>query len=54
NEGAELDADDLQRYLRARLGGVKAPKQVMVVDSLPRNANGKILKRLLVEQFTDP
>ncbi len=52
NEGAEYDADDLQRYLRARLGGVKAPKQLVIVDTLPRNANGKILKRLLVEQYT--
>jgi acyl-CoA synthetase (AMP-forming)/AMP-acid ligase II len=54
NDGVDYDPDDLQRYLRARLGGVKTPKQVVVVDTLPRNANGKILKRLLVEQFTEP
>ena len=53
NEGIDYDPDDLQRYLRARLGGVKTPKQLLVVDTLPRNANGKILKRLLVEQFTE-
>jgi fatty-acyl-CoA synthase len=52
NEGAEYDPDDLQRYLRARLGGVKAPKQLVIVDTLPRNSNGKILKNLLVEQLT--
>ncbi len=52
NEGVEYDPDDLQRYLRSRLGGVKAPKQVVVVDTLPRNANGKILKNQLVELLT--
>ncbi len=51
-EGAIYDPDDLRRFLRARLGGVKAPKELVVVDALPRNANGKILKNALIEQLT--
>jgi acyl-CoA synthetase (AMP-forming)/AMP-acid ligase II len=54
NEGADYDAADVQRFLRARLGGVKAPKELIVVDALPRNANGKILKNDLVERFSPP
>jgi fatty-acyl-CoA synthase len=53
NEGATYDPDDLRRYLRARLGGVKAPKELIIVDTLPRNANGKILKNALIAQLTD-
>jgi acyl-CoA synthetase (AMP-forming)/AMP-acid ligase II len=51
-EGVAYDPDDLRRYLRDRLGGVKAPKELVVVDTLPRNANGKILKNTLIEQLT--
>jgi acyl-CoA synthetase (AMP-forming)/AMP-acid ligase II len=49
--GAVLDTVDLLRYVRGRLGAVKTPKDVVIVDSLPRNANGKILKRVLVERL---
>jgi acyl-CoA synthetase (AMP-forming)/AMP-acid ligase II len=48
---AVVDTDDLLRHIRGRLGAVKTPKDVMIVDALPRNANGKVLKRLLVEQL---
>lgn len=50
--GETIDADELRRWARARLGGVKAPKRIVVLSDLPRNSNGKILKRQLVEQFT--
>ena len=42
--GAVVDTDDLLRHVRSRLGAVKTPKDVVIVDALPRNANGKILK----------
>jgi acyl-CoA synthetase (AMP-forming)/AMP-acid ligase II len=54
HDGAPFDAVELQRFLRTRLGGVKAPKELIVVDSLPRNSNGKILKNDLVERFSPP
>ena len=31
---------------------MKTPKQFVIVDALPRNANGKILKNVLFEQLT--
>jgi acyl-CoA synthetase (AMP-forming)/AMP-acid ligase II len=43
--GATLDADDLMAHCRQRLAGYKTPKSVTVVDDLPKNASGKILKR---------
>ncbi len=49
--GAGVDIDDLLRFVRSRLGAVKTPKDVVIVDALPRNANGKILKTLLVERL---
>jgi acyl-CoA synthetase (AMP-forming)/AMP-acid ligase II len=50
--GAVLDPDELLSYVRGRVGAVKTPKDVVIVDSLPRNANGKILKTVLVERLT--
>lgn len=51
-DGQQCDPDELRHFVRDRLGGVKAPKEVVIVDSLPRNANGKILKRELIDRFT--
>ena len=46
-EGAALTLPDLTNHCRARLGGFKVPKQLIVRDSLPRNPSGKVLKRVL-------
>lgn len=45
--GATLDPAELIDYTRARLAHYKCPKSVEVVDLLPRNASGKILKKEL-------
>ena len=49
--GATLDAPDLERHLRERIGGFKIPRSYEVVTALPRNASGKVLRRQLREQF---
>lgn len=46
-EGQALCQEDLIAHCKARLSGFKVPKKVIVVDALPRNASGKILKREL-------
>src|SRR5829696_6316236 len=42
--GAEVDPDDLRTWCRERLAAYKVPVRVLVVDELPRNATGKVLK----------
>ena len=37
-----------------KLPHFKAPKRILFVDVLPRNASGKILKRELRDRFADP
>jgi acyl-CoA synthetase (AMP-forming)/AMP-acid ligase II len=46
-EGAELTTDEIQGYVKSNLARYKAPREVQFLDSLPRNATGKILKREL-------
>ncbi|MDT0300504.1 fatty acyl-CoA synthetase [Streptomonospora wellingtoniae] len=43
--------DELIAFVRERLAGFKTPKRVQLVDDLPRNASGKLLKRVLRERF---
>ena len=45
--GAGVEAEDLIAHARTRLAGYKVPKYVVLVDSLPKNPSGKILKREL-------
>jgi len=49
--GAELPAASLIEFCRERLGGYKIPRQYLFMDKLPRNASGKILKRVLREPY---
>jgi acyl-CoA synthetase (AMP-forming)/AMP-acid ligase II len=42
-------ADDLISFCRERLGGYKVPRHYEFVTALPRNASGKVLKRVLRE-----
>jgi long-chain acyl-CoA synthetase len=49
--GAELTEEEVIAFLKARLATFKVPKHVAFVDSLPKNRTGKVLKRVLREQF---
>ena len=42
--GAQLDPDELTAFVKARIGSVKAPKQIELWPELPRSKVGKILK----------
>lgn len=42
--GHQLDLDDLRRHCGDRLAPAKVPRHWLVVDELPRNATGKVLK----------
>ena len=47
----EATAEEIMEYCRSRLAGFKRPRSVIFVDSLPRNAMGKVLKKELREKF---
>ncbi|MCR8547573.1 AMP-binding protein [Salipiger sp. P9] len=49
----EVSADRVIAELRARLASYKCPKQVFIVDSLPKSGVGKVLRRALREQFSE-
>ena len=49
--GASLDTETLAALCREHLAGYKIPRQWRIVDALPRNAGGKILKRQLRDHW---
>ena len=49
--GQTITEDELIAFCRERLAGYKTPKYVVIVDKLPKNASGKILKRELRDTY---
>ncbi len=50
-EGESLDYQTLEAHCRRELAGFKVPKELHLRRELPRNPSGKILKRLLRDEF---
>ncbi|MBW1789260.1 MAG: long-chain-fatty-acid--CoA ligase [Deltaproteobacteria bacterium] len=50
-EGEQVTEAEILEYCQANLAKYKCPKSVEFMDSLPRNALGKILKRQLREKY---
>ncbi|NME78468.1 acyl-CoA synthetase [Rhodococcus sp. 105337] len=43
------DGEDIKVFVRSNLARYKVPRDVIFLDELPRNATGKLLRRVLVE-----
>ena len=52
--GAELTAEEVIEHCRPRMAGFKRPEDVVFIDELPRNPMGKVLKRVLREDYPQP
>ena len=49
--GHRVSEEEVLHFCRERMASYKAPKFVEIIDDLPKNASGKILKRELRERF---
>ncbi|QHN15775.1 AMP-binding protein [Gordonia amarae] len=45
--------DELIAHTRSRLAAFKVPKRIVFIDQLPRNASGKLLKRVVRADYAD-
>jgi acyl-CoA synthetase (AMP-forming)/AMP-acid ligase II len=43
--GHSIDPDSIIGYAREKIAGFKVPKSIDIIDALPRNASGKILRK---------
>jgi len=46
---AKVTPDELRQYCAERLAKYKVPKEIEVLESLPKGPTGKLLKRVLKE-----
>ncbi len=46
-DDASVTTDELKKHVKAHLAGYKVPRRVVVLDDLPRNDSGKVMKREL-------
>ncbi|TET87096.1 MAG: long-chain-fatty-acid--CoA ligase [Dehalococcoidia bacterium] len=53
-EGKSASPEEIIEYCRQKLSSFKRPRSVIFVDELPRNPMGKVLKRVLREQYGQP
>ena len=51
---ASLTEADVLKFCEGKLARFKQPAAAVFVDEIPRNPSGKILKRVLREQFPGP
>ena len=49
--GAALELEEMIEFCREHIAGYKIPRRMQVVDELPRNPSGKILKKILREPY---
>ena len=49
--GVSTSPQEIIEFCRGRLAGFQRPRSVEVVDALPRNASGKVLKHVLRERY---
>ncbi len=52
-DGQKLETSELQEWFAPRLARYKQPSQIIFKESLPRNAAGKLLRRVLREEFLE-
>ena len=50
-ENVHVSEKELKAYLKEHLANFKIPKHIYFVEELPKNAAGKVLKRVLKEQI---
>lgn len=48
-ETAQVSEDHVRAHVKSNLASYKVPRDVIFIEELPRNATGKILKRVLVD-----
>jgi fatty-acyl-CoA synthase len=52
--GASTSDHELIQFLRPRINKIKLPRKIIFIETLPRNAYGKVLKLELRDRLTNP
>jgi len=50
-DGASIEASTIINHCREHLARFKVPQSVVFIDEIPHNATGKVLKRVLRDEY---
>ena len=50
-DGSDISLEDVKELCKGKIAGYKIPKAIELVDKIPRNETGKVLKRELRDRF---
>ena len=50
-EGSKINEEDLINFCKDRIASYKKPQSIDFIDEVPRNASGKVLKKVLREPY---
>src|SRR3954466_8643920 len=50
NDGAAATPDELKQHLRENLANYKVPREITILDELPRGSTDKIVRRELLDR----
>ena len=50
-EGSDLTEEDVINFCKDRIASYKKPQSIDFIDEVPRNASGKVLKKVLREPY---
>ena len=53
-EGEDASADDLREAVRSKLRSLKTPEEIVFRTDLPHTETGKMLRRVVLQDLTDP
>jgi acyl-CoA synthetase (AMP-forming)/AMP-acid ligase II len=53
-KGMTATAEDIMEFCRQKMSSFKKPRSVVFIDELPRTSTGKVLKRVLRDQYGAP
>jgi len=53
-KGMTATAEDIMEFCRQKMSSFKRPRSVVFIDELPRTSTGKVLKRVLREEYGGP
>ena len=48
----DVNFDDVYKFIRSKISGFKVPKNIMLIEEIPRNPGGKVLKAALRQKFS--
>ena len=52
-DGTSVSLEDVRAHCQGKIAGYKTPKAIRLVDRIPKNETGKVIKRELRDRFAE-